>query len=88
MSKSIKHLTDEDLQEYLDGELSPEGSSTVEAHLRACEDCSARMETWRALFVEIQELPDVALIPDFEPMVLTQLSKRFVAQNRIRWLIP
>jgi anti-sigma factor RsiW len=56
------HLTDEQLNEYLDNETSDR--LQIELHLSTCEDCSARLAAWQELFSEIESLPDVELSRD------------------------
>ena len=53
------HLTDVQLNEYLDNE-SSEGIR-IDAHLAECADCAARLTALQALFTEIESLPEVAL---------------------------
>ena len=57
------HLTDEQLNEYLDHETDE--SPQIESHLSACEDCSARLAALQELFTEIESLPELALSPEF-----------------------
>jgi hypothetical protein len=42
--ESMRHISDEELVRYADGELSSKRRAEVEAHLEACWDCRARME--------------------------------------------
>ena len=53
------HLTDEQLNEYLDHESSERVQ--IEAHLASCADCAARLAALQALFNEIESLPDLTL---------------------------
>jgi len=53
------HLTDVQLNEYLDHEINDRGR--VEAHLASCTNCAARLTALQALFDEIESLPEVAL---------------------------
>jgi anti-sigma factor RsiW len=53
------HLTDEQLNEYLDHESSER--IQIEAHLAACADCVARLSALQVLFDEIESLPDLEL---------------------------
>jgi hypothetical protein len=55
------HLTDEQLNEYLDHEASDRAQ--IELHLSACAACSARLAVMRDLFAEIESLPDLELSP-------------------------
>ena len=40
----MKHLSDSEIQAYIDGELSPRQADRVEQHLQQCPDCAARVE--------------------------------------------
>ena len=51
------HLTDEQLNKYLDHESSERGA--IEAHLAACADCTERLTALRSLFDEIESLPEL-----------------------------
>jgi len=53
------HLTDELLNEYLDHELADR--APVENHLAACADCAARLAALKALFTELESLPELEL---------------------------
>lgn len=53
------HLTDEQLNEYLDHESSER--IQIEAHIAACTDCAARLSALQVLFDEIESLPDLEL---------------------------
>ena len=53
------HLTDEQLNEYLDGEASDR--LQIEMHLSACEQCSARLAALQDLFSEIESLSQLEL---------------------------
>ena len=57
------HLTDEQLNEYLDHETSDRAQ--VESHLAMCADCARRLRELEALFSEIESLPDVPLSPEY-----------------------
>jgi len=53
------HLTDEQLNEYLDHESAERAQ--IESHLAECGDCAARLTALQALFDEIESLPELAL---------------------------
>lgn len=61
------HLTDEQLNEYLDNETNER--EQIELHLNTCHECSARFSDLQNLFLELDSLPDLQLTRD--------LSKRF-----------
>jgi hypothetical protein len=53
------HLTDDQLNEYLDHELADRAEA--ERHLAECADCAARLAALQALFGEIESLPELPL---------------------------
>ncbi|MGH9879564.1 MAG: anti-sigma factor family protein [Nitrososphaerales archaeon] len=55
----MTHLTDEQLNEYLDNESTERVQ--LEAHLSSCDDCATRLTALQALFAEIESLPELEL---------------------------
>ena len=53
------HLTDEQLNEYLDNESAERAH--IESHLAECADCAARLTALQALIAEIESLPELEL---------------------------
>lgn len=75
------HLTDEQLNEYLDNETNER--EQIELHLNACNECSLRFSDLQNLFLELDSLPDLQLTRD--------LSKRFIPTPQLvtapqRWV--
>lgn len=68
------HLTDEQLNEYLDHETNERPQT--ELHLAACTACSARLGAFRDLFTEIESLPELGLSPDFAVSYLSGPNER------------
>ena len=66
------HLTDEQLNEYLDQETDVRDQ--IELHLSSCADCAARLHALQELFFEIESLPDVAISPAFASRLASSLS--------------
>ena len=66
------HITDEKLNEYLDNEIKD--PAQVELHLSSCADCAARLATLRALFSEIESLPELALSHDIAVPITRRIS--------------
>lgn len=73
------HLTDEQLNEYLD-EATTERVQ-IEAHLSSCDECAARLSTLQNLFTELDSLPELELTRDLaapftlRPSLPAQLPK-------------
>ncbi len=53
------HLTDDQLNEYLDNETTERAQ--IETHLAACDECAARLTALQTLFAEIESLPELEL---------------------------
>ena len=75
------HLTDEQLNEYLDNETAER--AVIEAHLATCGECATRLFTLQALFADLGSLPEVNLSTD--------LAARFTPSRSLtpqlpRWL--
>lgn len=82
-----EHISDEFLQMYLDGELTERRRLPLEGHLRSCETCSQRLAAWRDLFLQISELPDVALQRDMARAIEGVLAQRRESTIRgVLWL--
>jgi hypothetical protein len=77
------HISDVQLNEYLDDESTLDERVEIEAHLATCDECAARLSTLRTLFTELDSLPEVTLS--------TNLAARFTPQPGLpaqlpRWL--
>lgn len=75
------HLTDDQLNEYLDNESGERGQ--IESHLSTCDECAARLTALQTLFAELDSLPEVELT--------RSLAARFVSPGQLtpqlpRWL--
>jgi len=57
------HLTDVQLNEYLDNETAERAQ--IELHISSCDECAARLTTLQDLFSEIESLPELALSRNF-----------------------
>jgi len=79
------HLTEAQLNEYLDGEGM--NSTQIESHLSSCADCAARLAALRNLFAELVSLPEVDLSYDLAATVTRQLCGTDKASPVVhRWL--
>ena len=80
------HLTDEQLNEYLDDETTERAQ--IELHLAECADCAARLAALQALFAEIESLPDINLSRPLAPHFTFRFDQaRFKHSTSLpRWL--
>jgi hypothetical protein len=73
------HLTDDQLNEYLDEATSER--AVIESHLDSCDECAARLSTLQNLFTELDSLPELELTRDLaapftlRPSLPAQLPK-------------
>jgi anti-sigma factor RsiW len=65
-----------DLFAYLDGEVEASARTAIEAHLRDCPECAARLRTSSAWVSRIDSLPDVPLGRDLSPGVMRRIQGR------------
>jgi len=79
----IKHLTDEELQTYLSGDLACEPEK-IEAHLEICDDCRNALEEYRFIFGAIETEPVRELSPDFAARVADKVWAAEVEPDRAR----
>ena len=66
------HLTDVQLNEYLDHESAERAQ--IESHLSSCDECAARLTTLKTIFAEIESLPEMTLSHDIAARILTTPS--------------
>lgn len=74
------HLTQQTIYAYLDHELSDTELSAMQAHVSQCGECAQRVELARALFAQLEGLPDEPLQADLVPGVIERL------EPATRWL--
>jgi predicted anti-sigma-YlaC factor YlaD len=77
------HPGEEDLQAYLDGELTGAALAAVTDHLPSCARCTGRLDQLRGLFTLIESVPDLELGKDLAGEVLSALP---FAPKRLRLL--
>ncbi len=83
----MTHLSEETLNEYLDGALSSSMRAEADGHLAACPVCHARLEALRGLFAELDALPEAALERDLSPVVMAAITARVPRVVRLAALV-
>ncbi len=71
---SVKHIRDEWLQEYLDGELDGARLDHLHEHLHYCTACQRRLEAWQSLYAEIEHVAELDPTHDMTPVILSRLD--------------
>ena len=67
------HLDEGSFQRYLEGELDDAVRAFAEAHLSTCERCAARLEGWRMLLEELEDLPELPPPHGFSDRILASI---------------
>ena len=81
------HLNENTFHEYLDEVLDVGTQAKVEAHLAACTACREEVAGLRALFFDLETLPEVSLTRDLSPVVLDSLDPYPISWQTGRWLV-
>ena len=79
-----RHLTSEQIQEFLDQGLTPMEEAQVREHLSVCPGCRSEAEAWNVLFAELGSLPELEPGTAFSQRVLGELP--VPAQDARGWL--
>jgi hypothetical protein len=77
------HLTDVQLNEYLDNETTER--ALIESHLAECANCAARLTTLKTLFAEIESLPEITLSRSLSPYLILHSASSLTSRPP-RWL--
>jgi anti-sigma factor RsiW len=84
----MEHIDESLLNEYLDNALTSDRQQVVEAHLRVCLACQMLLDDLRAVFVALDEIPDVGMKTDLSVRVLTEIRRQEDASAvRLRVLV-
>jgi hypothetical protein len=78
----MKHLTEEELIAYRDGE--PKHREAIASHLRECAECRDQLQHIEAVYAALDAVPVPDPGDDFERRVWQQLSPR-LTEIRPRW---
>jgi len=83
----MSHISDAELQAFLDHELTDSQHSLVSEHVDACPACRARLGEFQNLYANIGSMPEAPLHADLVPGVLSRLAPQSVIGARLRWLL-
>ena len=80
----MEHLSDELLDRYADGVLTPQERSAAEAHLAGCDRCRRELAAMHDLFATFAAVPTTPLPLYLDPRVLRRIAPQHTP--RYRWL--
>jgi hypothetical protein len=73
----MNHLTDAQLNEYLDNAVDVHAQAFIQAHLAECADCRDRLASLQTVFQALAALPEETPGRDLTPSVLRALPRSF-----------
>jgi hypothetical protein len=82
---SLKHLTDEEIQEYLDGSLSPENELLFETHLKICPHCQESLKQYQSLYAGLANDEGFDLPKSFAKSVISRLPEEAKVKFRFNY---
>jgi hypothetical protein len=71
----LKHLTDEEIQDYLDGNLLQERIFTINSHLSVCELCKSEINQYKSLYTELSKKVNLEFSVNFSKNVIAKIHK-------------
>ena len=69
---ALNHLTDEQIQEYLDGNVSK--NSWIADHLKSCGDCEAQIDEYSSLYSALEVDEKIGLSANFADAVVSRIT--------------
>jgi len=72
----LKHLTDYEIQELLDGNRL-RNDSQMQRHLNECDSCRGSLEQYQLLYAELKQPVQAALRPDFASRMADQFEAAY-----------
>ena len=77
------HIPEAQLHAYLDSALDEGERIRIDAHISACQECHQELENIKALFAEIESMPEIQLEIDLAPIVTAAIKRPY--QITTRW---
>ena len=77
---SLKHISDEELQAHIENK-----DSTVEEHLRLCEECRHTYRHYVMLQRKLKQLPEPTLSADFSVNIMSTLKAEAKEAEESAW---
>lgn len=80
---SINHLTDEELQAYLDSDLS-ENRDAILSHINKCNHCQLQLAAYQRVFDEVSLKPEEMFSLDFDDNILRKIKTKELKKLRLK----
>jgi anti-sigma factor RsiW len=82
----LKHLSDEEIQDYLDGNLSKAAALKMEEHLEACPRCREALKQYQNVCVGLEDDRGFELPRGFAKAVVRRLPAEGETESRFNYL--
>lgn len=76
----LRHLTDEEIQDHLDGNVTP-GNKFIQEHLRTCERCRKALLEYQNLYLGLKKDRGFELPANFPKEVISKLPEEKIARS-------
>jgi len=83
---SLKHLTDDEIQDYLDGNLSRQDALLIERHLEICPLCQEALTQYQGLYVGLKNDKGFDLSKNFAKSVIKRLPAEGETESHFNYL--
>lgn len=83
----MNHISDADLQAFLDSELSDARHRHVVNHLNGCSACEVRLASFQELFAGIGSVEETPLRADLLTGIMARISPKRAISPRARWIL-
>jgi hypothetical protein len=84
----MKHLADDQIQNYLDGGLPKGAKAAAELHLENCRSCQMEMKRYKALLKTLRNEDEFHLPAQFSAVVVSKIKKEALGSVQKRlWQI-
>jgi len=77
----LEHLTDEQIQDYLDGNLSEDMASLAQEHLEVCHQCREALKQYQSMYVGLKDGTGFELSKGFARTVIRRLPAEAEARS-------
>ena len=71
---AVKHLSEKEIQNYLDGNLSPKEKTDFQNHLASCTRCHEMVDAYKEMYAGLKQEPDFHLSPRFTQLVMNRIE--------------
>jgi hypothetical protein len=79
----MKHISDEDLQAYLDGDTAID-TAEIEQHIKSCTVCQTALRAYQEVYHAIESEPVAELAADFSSKVVADIKGKLENKSQLQ----